>query len=101
MSRFSSRLIAERESPASRREWISANRSWVRMTSRRSGTDAASGTDTGAASGSGSPGSCGVARRHPWWAATVLPAASHRFFHRWNRSATWIASGAAGTTAWA
>ena len=45
-------------------------------------------------SGPAGPAWAAAARRQWWWAATVFSAASHRFFHRWNRSATWIACGA-------
>jgi hypothetical protein len=42
----------------------------------------------------GSTWATAAARRQWRRAATVFPAASHRFFHKWNRSATWIACGA-------
>src|SRR5690242_5981142 len=102
------RLIADSDSPASSRPRISAWRSRVRVTRRRSRPHASSNPSGGTCPASACPGgSCsavpagpaaplppGWSFRQPRWPATVFPAYSARLCHRCQRSATWIASGA-------
>ena len=97
MSRFSSCAAAARDSPRARHSCTAAypRPGAVGQPAGALGRGGGCGHERGRGRGrrfSGPAWAGAAAARRQWWcAATVFPAASHRFFHRWNLSATWIA----------